>query len=117
MYNYFFLVGRLTRDAEVVEYPEGKRVVKISLAVNRSFKNSKGEVETDFFNISIWDFLVDFVLDNLKTGMAVGVKGRIQNSSWDVPNFKSITMTNLIGDKVVLFTSPGELNQLKNEEF
>ena len=39
------LMGRLVKDPEVKELPEGKRVMNVKLAVGRGFQNSKGEYE------------------------------------------------------------------------
>ena len=117
MYNYLMLFGRLAKKPEIVEFPDGKRVVNVTLAVARSFKNTKGEIETDFFNIAFWDFLVDIIFDNAEVGMALGIKGRIQNSVRELPEGKSMIVTNLIGERVFFFGNPGGLvKEEKNED-
>ena len=110
-------VGRLTKDAEIKEFSDGKRVINICLAVSRGYKNPKGEIETDYFYIAFWDFLVDYVIDNLKTGMAVAVKGRIQTSPKELSNGYVLQAPILIGERLMFFNQPENVNQEeKNEE-
>ena len=44
MLNNVIIVGRLTKDVEVIESENGTKRSYITLAVNRSFKNADGEV-------------------------------------------------------------------------
>lgn len=48
MLNQVVLVGRLVRQPELRESEKGKKLSFITLAVPRSFKNMKGEYDTDF---------------------------------------------------------------------
>ena len=48
MMNQAMLVGRLTRDPEVVENESGTKYSNLTLAVPRNFKNEDGVYETDF---------------------------------------------------------------------
>ena len=51
------LVGRLAQDIEVKTTETGKEVTRVSLAVNRSFKNPDGIYEVDFIDCVLWDGL------------------------------------------------------------
>ncbi|MGI6329648.1 MAG: single-stranded DNA-binding protein [Bacilli bacterium] len=48
MLNQIVIVGRLVRDPTLRETESGKKVTNITLAIPRSYKNLKGEYETDF---------------------------------------------------------------------
>ncbi len=99
------LMGRVVKEPEVKDYGEGKRVINLKLAVSRSFKNSNGEVETDFFNIVFWEFLVDYIVDNIKKGQPVLVKGRLQNTQEVLANGYNLTYPTLIGERIMFFTN------------
>ena len=45
--NVALLVGRLTKDPELVNL-DGKKKTRITLAVGRPFKSPDGQYETDF---------------------------------------------------------------------
>ncbi len=77
MYNYFMLVGTITKDLELKKFAEGKRLVIIDLAVSRDFKNKDGEYVTDFVKVQCWDFLADLANETYHKGSKIGIKGRI----------------------------------------
>ena len=86
--NTVVLVGRLAQDPEVRTTETGKNIVRISLAVNRGFKNPDGIYETDFIDCTLWDGLAKNIGEYCKKGDTVGVKGRIQVSHYEVDNQK-----------------------------
>ena len=55
MLNQVVLVGRLTDKPTIIEAENGKKYTTIVLAVQRSFKNSEGIYETDFFRCVLWN--------------------------------------------------------------
>ncbi len=107
MYNYFMLIGRICTDIEIKEVGEGKKVVNLVLAVNRDFKNMDGTYVTDFFRISLWEFLADLANDCLKKGAMVGIKGRLCPKKETISNGTVINVSELIGERVVFFDSLG----------
>lgn len=62
MLNQIVIVGRLVRDPELRETDNGKKVTNITLAVPRSYKNLKGEYETDFIDCVLWTGIADTIL-------------------------------------------------------
>lgn len=110
MYNYFMLMGRVVKEPEVRTYSEGKKVLNLRLAVSRGFKNMNGEIETDFFTITFWEFLVDYIKDNLKKGQPVLVKGRIQTTKEELSNGFQLGCPTLIGERVMFFNQKTELD-------
>ena len=59
MLNQIVLVGRITSDLEVKELEEGKKETLLTLAVPRSYKNLKGEYETDFITCRLWNNIAE----------------------------------------------------------
>lgn len=49
MLNQVVLVGRLTKEPELIELENGKKVLNVLLAVPRTYKNENGEYN-DFLN-------------------------------------------------------------------
>ena len=109
-------VGRAAKEPEVVTFDDGKKVVNITIAVARSFKNSKGEIETDFFNVAFWDFLVDFVVDNVKVGNVIFVKGRVQTTPNTLANGYVLQTPSLIGERLVTFPQNGHQQTAQKKE-
>ena len=103
MYNYFMLMGRLVKDPEVKELADGKRVMNLKLAVNRSFQNTKGEYDTDFFTVVFWDYLIEFAQENLKKGQPVLIKGGLQTQKEELANGYQLNYPTLVGERIFSF--------------
>lgn len=83
MLNQVVLVGRLTKDPEVRELEDGKKVSSITLAVQRTYKNEEGVYEADFINIDLWNGIAQNTSEYCKKGDIIGVKGSIKTNSYE----------------------------------
>ncbi|WP_044639747.1 single-stranded DNA-binding protein [Risungbinella massiliensis] len=83
MINRIILVGRLTRDPELRYTPSGAAVTKFNIAVDRKYTNQKGERETDFIPIVVWQKLAENCANYLAKGSLVGVDGRLQINQYE----------------------------------
>lgn len=108
-------MGRVVKDAEVKELSNGKTVVNVRLAVRRPFKNMEGTYDTDFFNISFWDFLVDIAVDRIKKGVAVCVKGRLQIATEELASGYKLPYPVLIGERIMFFEGKPEVSLNETE--
>jgi single-strand DNA-binding protein len=83
--NRVQLIGRLGRDPELKEVPNGKKVSVFSLAVNRRWRNKGGETQevTDWFNIEAWERLGEICSDYLKKGSLIFLEGRMQTDTYE----------------------------------
>lgn len=105
MYNYFMIIGRLCHDPEVRQLTDGRKVVNLTLAINRDFKNTDGTYSTDFIRVSLWEFLADIANDNLKKGRVIGVKGRISPRHETLQTGAVVPINDLIGERIVFYDS------------
>jgi single-strand DNA-binding protein len=95
MINTVVLTGRLTKDIELKYTPSGVPVGTFTLAVNRPFKNDKGESETDFISCVVWRKQAETMANHLKKGSLIGVNGRIQSRSYEGQDGKRVFVTEL----------------------
>lgn len=102
MLNKVLLIGRLTKEPELKKSSSGKSFTQFSLAVNRSFKNDKGEYEADFPNCVAWSQTADFITNYLHKGSLLSVDGRLTTRSYDDPNIpnKKVYVTEVIVEHV-----------------
>lgn len=82
MLNHIVLMGRLTRDPELRRTGNGTAVASFSLAVDRDFKNTSGEKETDFIDVTVWRNTAEFVSKYFSKGRMAVVSGRLQIRTW-----------------------------------
>ena len=100
--NKCILMGRLTKDPEV-RFTQGespKAVAKFSLAVDRRFKNSNGEQETDFFNGTCFGKTAELCEKYLWKGTKVLVEGRLQNDNYTNKDGQKVTATGIVLDNL-----------------
>ncbi len=79
--NKAILVGRLTKDPELRNSGE-KSVVKFSIAINRNYKNERGEYDADFINCIAFGKTSEFIAKYFQKGNLIGITGRIQTGSY-----------------------------------
>ena len=88
MLNNVVLVGRLTKDPEVVDVEKGYKRTFIVVAVPRPYKNAKGEYETDFLGCTLWQLMATNTKEYCKKGDIVGVKGRVESKVYEKDDLK-----------------------------
>jgi single-strand DNA-binding protein len=82
--NSVRLVGNLGMDPEVKVFDNNRKLARLSLATNESYKNDKGEkiTETQWHNVIIWGAQAKFAEDILKKGDEVAIDGKLANRSY-----------------------------------
>lgn len=80
MMNQVIFTGRLTKDPEVKELENGKKVSNICVAVQRQYKNDKGKYDVDFFDCSLWNEFAENTNEYCKKGDIIGVKGHLAST-------------------------------------
>lgn len=108
--NKVFLMGNLTRDPELKFTPQGMAIAKFSIAVNRSYKGSDGELkkQTDFFNIIVWGKQGENCSKFLSKGRPVHVEGRLQTRTYETQEKQKRTVTEIVAENVqFLGSAPG----------
>ena len=103
--NKVIEIGRTTKDIEQKTTNSGKSVASFTIAVNRNFKNSNGEYESDFFNCVAYSTLAETLSRYVKKGDLVGVEGRLQTRNYTDKDGKKHYATEIIVENVE-FLSP-----------
>lgn len=99
--NVTILIGRLTKDPDLRYIPStGKAVATFGLAVDRPFTAKDGQKQADFFNIVVWGKIAENCANYLAKGRMAGIKGQIQNRSYDTQNGEKRYVTEIIADTV-----------------
>lgn len=76
--NKIILIGRTTADFDLIYTKNGNAVAKATLAVDRRYKNSNGEKETDFIPIVAWGKLAEVTAEYVKKGKQIAIEGELQ---------------------------------------
>ena len=106
--NKVILMGRLTRDVEMRQTPNGVSVARFSIAVDRRFSGKDGQRQADFINCVAWRQTGEFIARYFQKGSMIAVVGSIQSRSWDGQDGKRQYATEVIIDNAFFTGSKNE---------
>lgn len=105
MLNQVVLVGRLTKELEVITTDKGKKYTYLMLAVQRPFKNVDGIFETDFIRCVLWNVIAENAVEFCHVGDVIGVKGRIQCDSYEDKDGNMKYTTDVLAERITFLSS------------
>lgn len=89
--NKVILTGRLTADPELRQTQSGIASCRFIVAVNRRFKNDKGEYEADFISCQAWRQTAEFIAKYFSKGSMICVEGSLRTGSYKDKNHSDVT--------------------------
>ena len=105
--NKVILMGRLARDPELQQTPQGTSVCRFTIAVNRRFAK-EGQQNADFISCTAWRQTAEFICKFFKQGSMIAVVGSIQTRSWDGQDGKKQYATDVVVDEAYFTGSKNE---------
>lgn len=117
MLNQVTIQGRLAKDPQIAKVGNDTSLVKVTIAVERDFKNREtGEKGADFINVEAWRGVADFAAKFLHKGDMTVVVGRLQTGSWTDSNTgeKKFT-TKVVASSFYLIPGGGRTNTFTSD--
>ncbi|MBS1531678.1 MAG: single-stranded DNA-binding protein [Bacteroidetes bacterium] len=101
--NSVRLVGNLGMDPDVRSFENNRKLAKLSLATNETYKNDKGErvTETQWHNLVIWGAQAAIAEDILKKGDEVAIEGKLSSRSYIDKDGNKRYMTEVVVNEFV----------------
>jgi len=102
--NKVQLIGNLGMNPEIINLDSGKKIAKMSIATNETYKNQKGETvkETQWHNVTAWAKQADIIEKYLTKGNEVCIEGKLSNRSYtDKDGVKRYT-TEIVCNEVLM---------------
>ena len=83
--NRVQLIGNLGSTPEIKDFEGGKKLAKLSIATNESYRNQKGELvkETQWHNVIAWGKTAKIVEEYLDKGAEVCISGKLTSRSYE----------------------------------
>ncbi|APG66063.1 single-stranded DNA-binding protein [Tenacibaculum todarodis] len=83
--NKVQLIGRLGQDPEIINFNDGNKMAKFSLATDESYKDNNGEkVERTFWhNIVVKNGLVKVIEEYVTKGQEIALEGKLSYRNWE----------------------------------
>ena len=116
MKNSIQLIGHLGRDPEITKTSNGKKLGKVSLATNESYKDKTGErvTQTQWHNLIAWGTQADYMEENLKKGSLIGIRGKIRYNKFTNKDGQNQVRTEVIVQEYL--EQPTENGNAEEEE-
>ena len=102
--NSVRLVGNLGNEPEIKTISNNKKLDKVSIATNSSFRNDNGEkiVETQWHNLVMWDKNADLTEKYLRKGSEICIEGRLSTRSYTDQTGVKKYFTEIIVNEILL---------------
>ena len=102
----------MTKDSELRFTENEKKVGNFTLAINRDYKNTNGEYETDFINCVVFGEQAETLNKYTQKGDLIGVQGRLQTRNYEDREGKKHYITEVLVNKIQFLSTK---NSQKNE--
>lgn len=100
MLNNFNGNGRLTRDIELQYTNSNKEYARITIAIQRDYKNQSGEREADFISCLLWGAPAKYIAEYARKGDLISISGRLETSSYQNQNGQTVYRTDVVASSV-----------------
>ncbi len=103
--NKVMIIGRLTREPELRQTPNGASVCQLGLATNYVYTNQQTgqKVEqVEYHNVVMWRKLAEIANQYLKKGQRVYIEGRLVTRSWDAQDGTKRSKTEIVADNMIM---------------
>lgn len=98
--NKFIGIGRLTQDVELNKTPSDISVAKFTLAINRPYKDDKGNEQADFLPVIVWRTQAENCAKYLSRGSQCAVVGSVQTRSYEDRDGNKRYVTEIVAENV-----------------
>ena len=102
--NKVQLIGHVGNDPEIKSFDGGKKLAKLNVATNESYKNDKGEKveETQWHSLIAWGKTADIIEKYVVKGKEIGIDGKLTHRSYEDKNGEKRYVTEVVIDELML---------------
>lgn len=108
--NKVQLIGNLGANPEIKTMEGGKKLARMSIATNESYKNAKGEkiTETNWHQVVAWGKTAVIVEKYLTKGTEIALEGKLTTRQYVDKDGIKRYITEIIADEILLLEDDGE---------
>jgi len=105
--NKVQLIGNLGNAPEIKTLDNGKKLVKMSIATNETYKNAKGEkvTETQWHNLIAWGKTADIAGQYLNKGSEVAIEGKLVTRNYTDKEGNKRYVTEVVVNELLILGS------------
>ena len=102
--NKVQLIGNLGNNPEIITLDSGKKLAKLSIATNETYKNAQGEKVTDtqWHNVVAWNKTAEIIEKYLEKGSEVAIEGKLTSRSYEDKDGTKKYITEIVCNELVM---------------
>jgi single-strand DNA-binding protein len=102
--NKVQLIGNVGNDPEIKTFDGGKKLAKLNLATNESYKNEKGEKveETQWHSLIAWGKTADIIEKYVVKGKEIAIEGKLTHRSYEDKTGEKRYVTEIVIDELLM---------------
>jgi len=102
--NKVQLIGHVGNDPEIKTFDGGKKLAKLNVATNESYKNEKGEKveETQWHSLIAWGKTADIIEKYVVKGKEIAIEGKLTHRSYEDKNGEKRYITDVVANEILL---------------
>ena len=101
--NKVQLIGHVGNDPEIKTFDGGKKLAKLNVATNESYKNEKGEKveETQWHSLIAWGKTADIIEKYVVKGKEIAIEGKLTHRSYEDKTGEKRYVTEVVIDELL----------------
>lgn len=113
--NEVKLIGNVGKDVELKHLENDKKVARVVLATNKSYKKQNGEKEnkTEWHNVEFWGDTAQFCGNYIKKGMMLYICGELRTDSYEKDGVKQYR-TKIAGSEIKILSNGNSATSTSN---
>jgi single-strand DNA-binding protein len=102
--NRVQLIGNLGNNPEIITLDSGKKLAKLSIATNETYKNAQGEkvIDTQWHNVVAWNKTAEIIEKYLEKGNEVAIEGKLTSRSYEDKDGTKKYITEIVCKELVM---------------
>jgi single-strand DNA-binding protein len=102
--NKVQLIGHLGNDPEITNLDSGKKLAKLKLATNETYKNDSGEkiTDTQWHNVVAWGKTAEIIEKYVTKGKEIAIEGKLTHRSYEDKNGEKKYFTEVVANELLL---------------
>jgi len=102
--NKVQLIGNTGNDPEIITLDSGKKLAKLTIATNETYKNDQGEkiTDTQWHNIVAWGKTAETIEKYVTKGSRIGIEGKLTHRNYDDKNGDKKYFTEVVVSEMLL---------------
>jgi len=102
--NKVQLIGHVGNDPDIKSFDGGKKLAKLNVATNESYKNDKGEKveDTQWHSLIAWGKTADIIEKYVVKGKEIAIEGKLTHRSYEDKNGEKRYVTEVVIDELML---------------